>query len=80
MPLNIDHDERRGNLIEICLQLHNVRTVKIGINQIHTVYVPNWQQTKEDQEVWTGFANMLFSDQIKKDHISRFHITLEYQN
>lgn len=80
MPLNIDHDERRGNLIEICLQLHNVRTVKIGINQIHTVYVPNWQQTEEDQEVWTGFANMLFSDQIKKDRISRFHVTLEYQN
>ncbi|KIM55807.1 hypothetical protein SCLCIDRAFT_30069 [Scleroderma citrinum Foug A] len=80
MPLNIDHDERRGNLIEVCLWLHNMRTVKIGINQIHTMYVPNWQQTEEDQEVWTGFANMLFSDQIKKDRVSRFHVTLEYQN
>ncbi|KAI6140193.1 hypothetical protein BKA82DRAFT_4332059 [Pisolithus tinctorius] len=72
MPLNIDDDKKRGNLIETCLWLHNVHTVK-------TVYLQSWQQTNEDQEVWTGFAEMLFSDQIKKDHVSHFHITFKYE-
>ncbi|KIN95030.1 hypothetical protein M404DRAFT_17151 [Pisolithus tinctorius Marx 270] len=51
----------------------------VGINQIQTVYLQSWQQTNEDQEVWTGFAEMLFSDQIKKDHVSHFHITFKYE-
>lgn len=79
MPLNIDGDAKHGNLIETCLRLHNTRAEKVGINQIHTVYVKHWQETEEDMEVWTGFRDMLFSDQVRKDRVSRFHLTLWYE-
>ena len=39
MPLDCNDDVAHGDLIEICLQLHNLRTIKVGINQIHTVYM-----------------------------------------
>lgn len=79
VPLNIDGNAKRGNLIETCLRLHNTRAEKVGINQIHTVYVKHWQETEEDMEVWTGFRDMLFSDQVRKDRVSRFHLTLQYE-
>jgi len=79
IPLDINNNAKRGNLIETCLRLHNLRAVKVGINQIRTVYLQHWQQTDEDVEVWMGFADMLFSDQVKKDRVSRFHVTLQYE-
>jgi hypothetical protein len=79
LPLNIANEEARSDLIEICLRLHNLRAIRVGINQIRTVYTKLWQATEDDMDVWRDFENMLFSDQRKKDRVSRFHVTLEYQ-
>jgi hypothetical protein len=32
----------------------------------------------EDEEIWSNFENMLFSDQRKKDRVSRFHTYPEF--
>ena len=79
IPLSCNDSNARGDLLEICLRLHNLRTTKVGINQIHTVYFKQWQETDDNIEVWTGFESMLFSQQWEKDRVARFHIVLEYE-
>lgn len=79
IPLDITNQEARSDLIEICLRLHNLRAVRVGINQIRTVYMKHWQATEDDLDVWRDFESMLFSEQRKKDRVSRFHVILEYQ-
>ena len=79
IPLSCNDSNARGDLLEICLQLHNLQTTKVGINQIHTVYFKQWQETDDDIEVWTGFESMLFSQQREKDQVARFHVVLEYE-
>jgi hypothetical protein len=73
LPLDIDNAERRANLLETCFRLHNFRTHRVGHNQIHAVYMPLWRQTTDDEQVWDGFESMMFSDQRRKDHVTRFH-------
>jgi hypothetical protein len=67
LPLDIGDQDARGNLLEICVCLHNLRTQRVGHNQIRTVYMPLWRQNQEDEEVWTNFENMLFSEQHRVD-------------
>ncbi|KZV61810.1 hypothetical protein PENSPDRAFT_592328, partial [Peniophora sp. CONT] len=43
VPLEIENSERRGDLLETCLRLHNVRTAVVGISQIRNVYEPIWR-------------------------------------
>jgi hypothetical protein len=74
VPLDANDPEARGNLIEICIRLHNLRTRMVGINQIAEVYVPEWNKTDKDVKVWDAFENMLFSDQRANDRVSRYHI------
>lgn len=79
VPLDILDKEVRGDLIETCVHLHNLHAKKVGINQICTVYMNHWQANEEDIKIWQDFENMLFSEQRKKDWVTRFHVTLEYQ-
>jgi hypothetical protein len=77
VPLEINHAERRGDLLETCVRSFNLRARRICMNQIRTVYMPLWQQdTNED--VWKNFENILFSDQRKNDRVARFHTYAEY--
>ncbi|KAG2747612.1 hypothetical protein P692DRAFT_201840533 [Suillus brevipes Sb2] len=62
---------RLRDLIEICVRLHNLHAIRVGINQIRT-------DTDDDAAVWQDFENMLFSEQRGKDHVSRYHVTLQY--
>ncbi|KAG2049004.1 hypothetical protein BDR06DRAFT_984576 [Suillus hirtellus] len=39
MPLDITNQEARSDLIKICLQLHNLHAIRVGINQIWTMYM-----------------------------------------
>ncbi|CAA7270632.1 unnamed protein product [Cyclocybe aegerita] len=78
VPLPIDNAERQGNLLEICNRLNNLRTRRVGINQIRTVYMRYWQDTAEDIDIWQNFENMLFSDQRKNDRVACFHTYAEY--
>jgi hypothetical protein len=80
IPLEIGRQNERGDLIEICVRLNNVRAELVGINQIRTVYMPLWKHTHEEEEVWTNFENMLFSDQRRSDRVSRFHNIAIYES
>jgi hypothetical protein len=73
LPLNVDDAERQGNLLEICVRLHNYRVQRVGHNQIRTIYMPLWQQTMDDEQVWDGFEKMLFGDRRRKDRVVQFH-------
>ncbi|KAJ7301332.1 hypothetical protein DFH08DRAFT_827671 [Mycena albidolilacea] len=79
LPLSVNNQDARGDLLEICARLHNLRAKRVGHNQIRSVYMPIWRQNKEDEEVWTNFENMLFSDQRRVDRVSRFHNFPEYE-
>ncbi|KAG2336009.1 hypothetical protein BDR05DRAFT_978872 [Suillus weaverae] len=59
VPLEIGNKDSQGDLIEICIRLHNLRAIRVGINQIRT--------TDDDIAVWSDFENMLFSEQRQKD-------------
>ncbi|KAF9484657.1 hypothetical protein BDN70DRAFT_825117 [Pholiota conissans] len=80
LPLPIDDSDFRANLLETCFRLHNLRTRKIGINEIQKVYMSEWRKTKEDEEIWVNFENMLFAQQKDNDRVSRFHIHAEYED
>jgi hypothetical protein len=79
VPLDVLDKEVQGDLIKTCVCLHNLCAKRVGINQIHTMYMNHWQATEEDIEIWQDFENMLFLDQRQKDRVTRFHVTLEYQ-
>ncbi|KAG2342379.1 hypothetical protein BDR05DRAFT_976528 [Suillus weaverae] len=68
VPLEIGNKDSRGDLIEICVRLHNLHAIQVCINQIRTVYLKH-----------CDFENMLFSEQRQKDRVARFHVTLEYE-
>ncbi|QRV98736.1 DDE superfamily endonuclease [Ceratobasidium sp. AG-Ba] len=48
VPLDANDKLARRHLIEVCLRLHNLRTSRVGINQIRTVYIPAWTSNKRD--------------------------------
>ncbi|KAI0048880.1 hypothetical protein FA95DRAFT_1539072 [Auriscalpium vulgare] len=71
VPMDIEDDEGRANLIEVCVRLNNLRAICVGINQIRNVYMPIWRQA--DDDLWFGFENMLFADIRRRDRVARFH-------
>ena len=71
LPLEINDDGGRADLLEVCVRMNNVRALLVGINQIRNVYMPIWQD--EDDRLWSGFERMLFGDIQWHDRVSRFH-------
>ena len=80
IPLEIGHSERRGNLLDICVRLHNLRCRTVGINQIREVYKPCWTPTAHDERVWDNFRDVVFSEQKDCDRVSQFHIHAIYDD
>jgi len=78
LPLQIDNKEECANLLEIRFCLHNLRTWRVGYNEIQKVYMPEWRKTLDDEEIWTSFESMVFGDQRRKDCVSRFHVHPRY--
>ncbi|PPQ64806.1 hypothetical protein CVT26_002638 [Gymnopilus dilepis] len=79
VPLDINKNTQRGDLLETVVRLYQLRVRKVGINQIRNVYMPTW--TKDDQEyVWKNFERMLFKDQRKADRVARFHLVVVENN
>jgi hypothetical protein len=79
IPLEINRQRERGNLIEICLRLNNMRARLVGINQIRTVYMLLWKQSHDDEENWAHFESMMFKDQRSSDRVARFHNIAIYE-
>ncbi|KDR69192.1 hypothetical protein GALMADRAFT_230725 [Galerina marginata CBS 339.88] len=77
MPLPIDNVDARGDLLEICFRLYNLRARKVGLNQIREVYMPIWQ-VGEQERIWNHFEDMLFSEQRRKDRVAQFHMIVDF--
>lgn len=73
MPLEINNAVQRGDLLETCTRLQNVRTKLVGINQLRSVYLPIWREN-EQEEIWNNFENIFYGDQRKNDRVARFHL------
>lgn len=71
LPLEAEDDEARSDMLEICMRLSNIRTKRVRISQIRTVYMPIWQDGYE--RLWEGFETMLFGEIQKADRVARFH-------
>jgi len=72
VPLEINYKERRGDLLETIIRLYQIRTRRVGINQIRSVYMPIWMEN-EQEEIWGHFEPILFKDQRRNDRVARFH-------
>jgi len=72
VPLEINYKNRRGDLLETIVRLYQIRTRRVGINQIRSVYMPIWMENEQD-EIWGHFESILFKDQWHNDCVARFH-------
>lgn len=72
VPLEINYKNRRGDLLETIVRLYQVRTRRVGINQIRSVYMPIWMENEQDK-IWGHFESLLFRDQRRNDRVARFH-------
>lgn len=46
IPLEINHQAERGDLLETCVRLNNLGAQLVVINQIRSVYMPIWTSGK----------------------------------
>jgi DDE superfamily endonuclease len=70
VPLETGHEARRGDLLEICIRAFNLRSRRVGINQIRAVYFVCWES---EWGRWDDFESVLFSEQRRNDRVARFH-------
>lgn len=75
MPLDINDPVGRRTLIETCLRLHNLRTRRIGNNQIRTVYMSNWGSAQSN--FLENLHDMMFQEIRQNDRVRRFYVELE---
>ncbi|KIY42825.1 hypothetical protein FISHEDRAFT_79106 [Fistulina hepatica ATCC 64428] len=73
LPLPISDPVKRQELLETCVRLTNIRTERVGINEIKRVYERIWKEA-EDERLWNDLGAMLFSDIRKLDRVARFHL------
>ncbi len=74
VPLEVNNNDRRADLLEICVRLHNLRAWRVGFNQIRTVYMRTWCSDDEQIRLWQTFEHLLFSDQRRLDRVSQYHV------
>jgi hypothetical protein len=78
VPLDVNLVERRGDIIETCVRGYCLRTRRVGLNQIQTVYIKEWATNQHELRVWADFENMLFGEQRQHDRVLRFHLAATY--
>jgi hypothetical protein len=49
VPLDVNDQAGQQRLLETCVRLSNVRAICVGINQIHSVYMPIWKASENEQ-------------------------------
>jgi DDE superfamily endonuclease len=69
LPLPIRDHAARGDLLENCVRLHNLRTRLVGLNEIRSVYMPLWTLSPEEA-MWDRFETKFFST--PHAHVARF--------
>lgn len=71
VPLEINNNNGRADLLEICVRLNNVRAARVQINEIRQTYLPTWRSA--DDREYFEFENMMFGDIRRSDRVARFH-------
>ena len=79
VPLEVKHKQRRGDLLEICVRGHCLRTSRVGLNQIQTVYEPYWRNTDVEGTIFSDIGNILFSERQTNDRVAKFHTIAMYE-
>ncbi|KAJ8503054.1 hypothetical protein ONZ45_g11200 [Pleurotus djamor] len=75
-PLPIEDSSERTELLEIVCRQSNLRTIRVGINQIRNVYYPTWRAT-EDERLWTDLGNMVIGNIRSADRVAKFHLVVQ---
>jgi hypothetical protein len=73
VPLEVNAMDRRCDILEVCARAFCLRTRRMGINQIYSVYV-----RQENEFGGRDFRNILFADQRRNDRVVQFHIEAVY--
>ncbi|KAG8918197.1 hypothetical protein FRC02_002548 [Tulasnella sp. 418] len=74
LPLDANDAAKRAKILEVVTRLHNVRTARVGRNQITTTYHTTWREDQQHRELWDGFEGMLFGEIQRRDRVARFHV------
>jgi hypothetical protein len=72
VPLLINDENARKELLETCLRLVCLRACRVGISQIRNVYMPTWKAS-EDKELWENISEVMFG----RDRVSRYHLIVD---
>ena len=76
VPLDINNSPARKRLLEICVRLNNVWVMRVGINQIQSVYMPIWRNS-DDDELWNDLGNQIVGNIRRRDRVARFHLVVQ---
>lgn len=49
VPLDINSEEGRREILELCTRLSNIQAQCVGINQIWNVYMPIWKGAEDEE-------------------------------
>ena len=71
LPLDINDQDQRLNILEACFRLHNIKARLVGINQIRNVYSDTVERP------WGGFESVLFPRR-QTGRVSNFHVQEEW--
>ena len=72
LPLDINDNVGRRNLLEVCIRSMNLRVRRVGISEIRNVYFQVWQED-EDADIWNDLENVVFGEVRRRDRVARFH-------
>ena len=71
VPLDINDDKGRADLLEISVRMNNVWVHCVGIGQVRNVYEDIWWKS-EAAGLWESFERMLVRDIRRGDRVARF--------
>ncbi|EUC62819.1 DDE family endonuclease [Rhizoctonia solani AG-3 Rhs1AP] len=70
MPMDTHNTEGRARLLQTCMRLHNLRTERVHINQIKSVYMPVWDDGQERRLT----DQQLFFRALQVDRVQDFYV------
>jgi hypothetical protein len=76
LPLPADRHRDREVILELCTRLTNVRVRTVGVSQIKSVYLPEFEK-REDDQFWNEVADEFYGPAVRRDRISRYRLQVQ---
>jgi hypothetical protein len=77
LPLPVGSNKQRGEILETCFRLANIRASCVGISQIRTVYTKMWED-RDDDQFWDGVTESIYGSLFgRNNRVSRFRLNVE---